>query len=148
MKLDLVKEDTSGCLYRPSYPYYIDRATGRRYADTNNGHGNIRLCSVTPCGEPDMPCSCKEITIDGKEVTFDYYDYERDVWITKKPSDVSKGLLDQMRQFNLRYSRVAGGRIYFAYIPTGDEWLVFKTWNEVRQYVESRREKEATNVAV
>ena len=53
-----------------------------------------------------------------------------------------KGLLDEMRDLNLRYTRVAGGRIYFAYIPTGDEWLYFKSWESVRQYVESRKEKD------
>ena len=148
MKLELTKEDTSGHFYCPSYPYYIDKATGRRYADTNLGHGNIRLCSVTPSGEPDMPCSCQEVTIDGKAVSFDYYDYERDVWITKKPSDAPSGLLGEMRQLKLRFSRVAGGRIYFAYIPTGDEWLYFKSWDEVRNYIETRKAKGVANVAV
>jgi len=45
-------------------------------------------------------------------------------------------LLDEMRKFDLRFSRVAGGRIYFAYIPTGDEWVYFKTWDSVCQYIE------------
>lgn len=51
-------------------------------------------------------------------------------------------LLDEMRKFDLRFSRVAGGRIYFAYTKTGDEWIYFKTWDSVRQYIESRKEKD------
>ena len=54
----------------------------------------------------------------------------------------TNGLLDEMRRLKLRFSRVAGGRIYFAYIPTGDEWIYFKSWEEVRSYIETRKESE------
>lgn len=53
----------------------------------------------------------------------------------------SKSILDHMRDFNLRFSRTAGGRLYFAYIPTGDEWLYFKSWESVVWYIKVRLER-------
>ena len=50
-------------------------------------------------------------------------------------------MLDEMRNFDFRFSRVAGGRIFFAHIQTGEEFY-FKTWQSVRQYIESRKEKD------
>lgn len=51
-------------------------------------------------------------------------------------------LLDEMRKFNLRFSRVVGGRIYFAHTQTSEEWIYFKSWDDVREYIETRKRKE------
>ena len=51
------------------------------------------------------------------------------------------GLLDEMRVlFNLRFSHVAGGRLFFAHIPTGQVWVYFKSWDDVRESIQTRKE--------
>ena len=57
-----------------------------------------------------------------------------------------KGLLDAMAALNLKFSRVAGGRIIFAYAKTGDEWIHFKSWGDVRGYVAMRNKSEVKRI--